>query len=107
MLAPVSDLELQCLTLPLFPFVNLNEREGLILTKITENKEVSARNLLRMMKKEGHYKTIKEISALRQLQRTLNNLSGIDLISKEQRSKYFIWSPTPFGKLVLGQGNWE
>jgi len=104
-LAPGSDYEMDCLTMPLFPFVSLNENEKFALAKIMENTQISARNLLMRMKKEGYYQQLKEISALRHLQRTLNRLEELELISKEQRSKYFVWSPTGFGKLVLNQGN--
>ena len=111
----VSDFEMKCLTLPLFPFVNLNENERFILIKIIENKEVSTKKLFNIIKKEGYCDrlcsrysnkpTAKERSAMRQLQRILNKLEKTKLIGKEKGGKCFTWNSTSFGKSIFGQRN--
>lgn len=117
-IAPVSDLEMKCLTLPIFPFANLNKNEMFVLTKITENEKITTRNLFESIKKEENYdlfcsresmtiktkETVKERSVLRHLQRILSKLEEMELISKEKKGKYFIWQATRFGKLIFGQG---
>ena len=112
-IAPVSGLEMKYLTLPIFPFANLNKNETLILTKIIENEEISTKNLFDIIKKgensnilcSGQYKVVKERSSLRHIQRILNKLEKMELISKEKRGIYFIWKSTPFGRLIFKQGD--
>ena len=106
-----SDIEIKCLTLPIFPFVSLNEKERFVSAKIIENKEMSRKNLLTVVKREGYCDklysgrsdspTAKETAVMRQLQRILNKLEEMGLVTKEKRSKRFVWKPTVFGKLIF------
>lgn len=112
-----SDFEMQFLTLPLFPFVNINENERFILAKITGNLGTGTKNLFAKIKKEycgmiyGDSKNSdsadKEKSAFRQLHRTLNKLEKMKLIRREKRGKNIMLNSTPLGILISGQGNRE
>lgn len=112
-LTPVSDFEIAGLTLPLFPFVNLNKNEKFVLARIIENERVSTKNLFAKIKKEycdmlypeskNFNLTNKEKSAFRQFHRMLNKLEKMELISKEKRSKNLILNSTSYGKLTFGQ----
>ena len=113
-LTPLSDFEMKHLTLPLFPFVNLNENEKFVLTKIIENDRTTTKNLFAKIKKDycsmlysnpgNSNPRNKERSAFMRLHRALNKLEKIKLINKEKRGKNLILSSTSFGKLVFGQG---
>jgi hypothetical protein len=99
--APLSESGLQCLNLPLFPFVNINEDEKYILEKVVENGEINTRNLIKVMKKDnGHNPVFKEKSASRHVQRILNKLEKTLLVNKRKSGRYFVWSSTSFGKLM-------
>ena len=108
--APRLQSKVEYLTLPLFPFSNLNENERFVLTKIIENDKISRKNLFAIISKEGYCDKLcprcygdlatKERSAFRQLQRILNRLERIGLISKERMCRHFIWNSTVFGKLA-------
>ena len=98
---PSSESELQCLNIPLFPFVNINEDERFILAKVVENGEIDTRNLIKVMKKDnGHKPAFKEKSASRHVQRILNKLEKALLVNKRKSGRYFVWSSTSFGKLM-------
>ncbi len=111
-MAPISDIEMQCLTMPLFPFADLNEAESFILKKIIESHEISTQNLLALIKKEGRFgmlcsaqaKKDRDRSALRHLQRILEKIEKMELLSKQKRGIQFIWKSTQFGKLIFRQG---
>ena len=99
--APLSESELQCLNLPLFPFVKINEDERFILAKVVENGEIDTRNLIKVMKKDnGHNLVFKEKSASRRVQRILNKLEKTLLVNKRKSGRYFVWISTSFGKLM-------
>jgi len=109
---PTPDFETEYLTLPFFPFVNLNENERFVLTKIGENGEINKKNLFKIIKKEGRCDmlcsrnsapTSNEESLLKNLQRILNRLDETGLASKRRGGRYFLWSSTSFGKLVFDQ----
>lgn len=112
-MAPISDLEMQCLTMPLFPFADLNETENFILKKIIENREITTQTLFSTIKKEGSFgmlcssqsKKDRERSALRHLQRILDKIEKMELIKKEKKGIQFMWKSTQFGKLIFKQGN--
>jgi len=101
-LTPLSESEIQCLNLPLFPFLNLNENERFILEKLAENKGINTRNLIKIIKKDKEHKPLfKEKSESRQVQRILNKLEKTGLANKRKSGRYFVWSSTQFGKLMV------
>ncbi|PKP53124.1 MAG: hypothetical protein CVT90_02410 [Candidatus Altiarchaeales archaeon HGW-Altiarchaeales-3] len=108
---PISDFEIQCITLPLFPFVKLNGTERFVLAKIIENDSINTKNLFAKIEKEYYnmmylsnsknsVSTNEEGTAFRQLHRILNKLEKMKLIKKEKRSKNLILNSTTFGKLI-------
>jgi len=104
----IPDLEEEYLTLPFFPSVNnISEIELFILTKIIENREISKKELLEIIEKEGKSDFLssrphpKEDSILRHAQRILNKLEKKVLVSKRRSGRSFVWSPTSFGRLAI------
>ena len=106
----IPDFETEYLTLPFFPFVNLNENERFVLTKIAENRGISKKNLFKTIKKEGRFDrlcsrtsapTSNEESLLKNLQRILNKLEETELANKKREGKRFIWDSTYFGRLIF------
>ena len=103
----ISKFQAEHLPLPVFPFVNINKGEILILTKIIENGEISKKRLLKVMEKEGNYDFLgskpdsKKCSVRRHVQRKLDKLKKIGLVCKRRSSRHFIWSSTSFGRLVI------
>jgi hypothetical protein len=113
-LISVSDFETKCITMPLFPFVNFSENEKFILTKIMENNEINVRDIFEKIKKEGrcdalcsrnYEPEVKERSLVRHLQRVLDKLEKMGLITREKRGRHFVWHLTSFGKLIFAQGS--
>jgi len=103
----ISEFQAEHLPLPVFPFVNINGCEKLILTKIIENREIGKKRLLKIIEKEGNGDVLSsrpgsmEASVLRNMQRTLDKLEKMGLLSKRRSSRHFIWSSTSFGRLVI------
>ena len=103
----ISEFQAEHLPLPVFPFVTINEIETLILAKIIENGEISKKRLLKIIEKEGNGDVLgsrpdsNECSVRRHVQRKLDNLEKIGLLSKKRSSRHFVWSSTSFGNLVI------
>jgi len=106
----ISDTENEYFNLPFFPFAEINEGEKFILTKIIETGKISKRNLLEKIKKEGSYDLLYsrksnaifgEESLLKQLQRMLERLEKLELVSREREGRRFVWKPTSLSKFMF------